>query len=223
MTISLRPSFNEATKENRVVLRLVEGCAVAIAGLSFYVGAIQKPEMLLTPWTAQHSSYVSQDVATESFKITNAMMLATMFGNVNVGSVDLIEQRIAPLLPNDSYQSVMTALRAQVFQFKQAHITARFSIRKYVYEPATDKVFVTGDYYISSQGIEPKRLTRTYEFIIGMESFMPPAGAAPDGKIQYTFLPQILYMNTYEDEARTIERLEELKEQQRQKKEQRGD
>ncbi|MDD6317837.1 MAG: TraE/TraK family type IV conjugative transfer system protein [Succinatimonas hippei] len=211
ISFKLRPSFNEATKESRVIKHLIQGGGILCAVLAVYV-TFQKPVTVLVPWTAQHSGYVSQDIATESFKISNAMMLATMFGNVNFGSVDLIEQRIAPLLPNDSYQSVMTALRAQAMQFNENHITARFEIVKYVYEPATDKVFITGNYYISANNGPEKHLKRTYEFIIGMESFMPDLNASPDGNIKYTFLPQILYMNTYEDEPRTLERLKELKE-----------
>ena len=157
----------------------------------------------IIPWTMQHSGYVSEDMASESYKTAWGMALAMLLGNCNYGSVDTIEKRIAPLLPNDIYQSTMTALRAQAMQFKENRITMRFEITKYIYEPSTDKVFVEGDYYIKAPGLAEKKEKRSYEFIIGMESYMP----------------QILYMNTYADVARTKQRLKQLEEQHRSVKE----
>ncbi len=205
----INESFQSLQKENTIGHTLVAVFCVLSAILSIFVFR-QKPITILVPWTSQHSAYISQDFATESYKVIWSLALAQMFGNVNYGDVDLIESRIAPMLPNDSYQSTITALRAQAMQFKDNRVTARYEIHKYTYEPATDKVFVEGNYYIKAPGIAEKKHKRTYEFIIGMESYMPNLDEVAKPGQKYAFMPQILYMNTYEDVARTQQYLEEL-------------
>lgn len=155
----------------------------------------QKTITTIVPYTMQQTGYISESLASESYKTSWGMALAMMLGNCNYGSVDTIETRIAPLLPNDIYQQTLTALRAQATQFKENRITVRYAITKYIYEPSTDKVFVEGDYYIKAPGLAEKAHKRTYEFVIGINNYMP----------------QILYINTYEDVARTEAVLEAMK------------
>jgi len=206
---SINESFSSLQQESTFTHYLVAFLCVFSAVVSLIVWH-QKPITILVPWTSQHSAYNSQDYATESYKVIWSIALAQMFGNVNYGDVDLIESRIAPMLPNDSYQSTITALRAQAMQFKDNRITARFEINKYTYEPITDKVFIEGSYYLKAPGIPEKRHKRTYEFIIGMESYMPNLDEVHKKGQKYAFMPQILYMNTYEDVARTQQYLKEL-------------
>lgn len=167
-------------------------CAVLI--LSIFV-VNQKTVTTIVPYTMQQTGFISENLASESYKTAWGLALAMMLGNCNYGSVDTIEKRIAPLLPNDIYEQTLTALRAQANQFKENRITVRFEISKYIYEPNTDKVFVEGDYYIKAPGLAEKRHKRTYEFIIGIQEYMP----------------QIMYINTYEDVPRTEQRLKEMK------------
>ncbi len=194
----LRSTFRGLKKESSIsrMTIFIEGAAIFLLAV---VILTRDRVTTIIPWTMQHSGYVSEDMASESYKTAWGMALAMLLGNCNYGSVDTIEKRIAPLLPNDIYQSTMTALRAQAMQFKENRITVRFEITKYIYEPATDKVFVEGDYYIKAPGLAEKKEKRSYEFIIGMESYMP----------------QILYMDTYADVARTQQRLKQLEDQKR--------
>lgn len=171
-------------------------CALAVTtSLLAFTVLNKKTVTTIIPYTMQQVGYVSADMASESYKTSWGMALAILLGNCNYGSVDMIEKRIAPLLPNDIFEQTLTALRAQAAQFKENRITVRFEINRYIYEPSTDKVFVEGDYYIKAPGLAEKKHLRTYEFIIGVQGYMP----------------QILYINTYEDQARTEQRLKDKK------------
>lgn len=171
-------------------------CALSITTVLLAFTVLNKKTITtIVPYTLQQTGYISEDMASESYKTAWGMALAILLGNCNYGSVDMIEKRIAPLLPNDIYEQTITALRAQAAQFKENRITVRFEIHRYIYEPSTDKVFVEGDYYIKAPGLAEKKHIRTYEFIIGIQGYMP----------------QILYINTYEDQAHTEQKLKSKK------------
>ncbi len=197
MDYSLLKTTFRGLKREAATSRTIIACETILC-LVLGIAAVSKNSTtVIVPWTMQTQGYVSESAASESYKTAWGMALAMLLGNCNYGSVDTIEKRIAPLLPNDSYQQTLTALRAQAMQFKDNRITVRFEINKYIYEPATDKVFVEGTSYMKAPGLAEKGERRTYEFIIGVNGYMP----------------QILYMNTYADRARTIARLKEIEDE----------
>lgn len=198
---NLSTSYKALKAEKYIGRVTICALAVTTAILAFTV-VNKKSTQIIVPYTMQQTGFVSENMASESYKTSWGLALAMMLGNCNYGSVDTIEKRIAPLLPNDIYQQTLTALRAQAHQFKDNRITVRFEIHKYIYEPSTDKVFIEGDYYIKAPGLAEKKHKRCYEFIIGIQNY----------------LPQILYINTYEDVARTEARLKEMKKEKREKK-----
>ena len=184
----------KALRTEKYLGRITVAClSIAVIVLTLVV-ANKKTITAIVPYTMQQSGYISENLASESYKTSWGMALAMMLGNCNYGSVDTIEKRIAPLLPNDIYKQTLVALRAQAQQFKDNRITVRYSITKYIYEPSTDKVFVEGTYYIKAPGLAEKAHKRTYEFIIGISDYMP----------------QILYINTYDGSARTAAVLKEM-------------
>lgn len=184
----------KALRTEKYLSRITVAClSIAVIVLTIVV-ANKKTINTIVPYTMQQTGYITENLASESYKTSWGMALAMILGNCNYGSVDTIEKRIAPLLPNDIYQQTLVALRAQAQQFKDNRITVRYSITKYIYEPSTDKVFVEGTYYIKAPGLAEKAHKRTYEFIIGINDYMP----------------QILYINTYDGSAKTEAVLKEM-------------
>lgn len=173
------------------------GSGVALALLAF-MALNQEKIVVIQPWGMQKTGWVGEDSASQSYKEAWGLSLAQMLGNVNAGNLDFITERLGPLLPVDTYQNYITALNAQALQFKENRVTTRFEPTKIVYEKSSDKVFVYGKYYVKSPGVREKQSERTYEFRIGMDSY----------------LPQILSIDTYEDEPHTERRLEQLHRQQ---------
>ena len=170
------------------------GSGLALAVLAF-MALNQEKIVVIQPWTLQRAGWVGQESASQSYKEAWGLALAQMLGNVNAGNLKFISDRLGPLLPLEIYQDYMTTLTAQAAQLEENRITTRFEPSRIVYEKSSDKVFVYGKYYTKSPGIKEQKSERTYEFVIGMDAY----------------LPQVLSIDTYEDEPRTERRLEMLR------------
>lgn len=170
------------------------GSSLALALLAF-MALNQEKIVVIQPWGMQKTGWVGEETASQSYKEAWGLSLAQMLGNVNAGNLKFISERLGPLLPLDTYQDYMTTLNAQAAQMTENRITTRFEPSRIVYEKSTDKVFVYGKYYTKSPGVHEQQSERTYEFRIGMDSY----------------LPQILSIDTYEDEPRTSRCLERMK------------
>jgi len=190
----LKSSFQRLTS-GAWILRVT--LAAEIVSLAFLgsLAVTNKTTVAVVPWTLQYPTKVKQDSADLSYKIAWGQALANLFGNVNYKSVDTIEPRIRPLLPPESAEATVKALRRQAEQYKDARITVRFEVVKAIAEH--DRIYIEGSYYIKAPGVAERRHLRTYEFVLGTENYQP----------------QIQYMNTYEDHARTDEYRAELKKQ----------
>ena len=176
-------------------------CAIALVLLS--VKAVnQETVVVVQPWTMNTKGWIKEDGASQSYKEAWGLAVSQLLGNVTPGNLDFIGERLGPLLPIDKYQDVMTTLKAQSIQLKENRITTRFEPTKVLYEKSTEKVFIEGRYFSKAPGIREKRSKRTYEFLITMDSY----------------LPQIVDMNTYEDEPRTEKRLAQLAKQEKARK-----
>lgn len=179
------------------------GCSIALA-LSVFQNLNQETIVVVQPWTMHNTGFVGSDSASQSYKEAWGLALAQLLGNVNAGNLDFIGKRIGPLLPVDIYQKYMTTLKAQTIQLKENRITTRFDPEKIVYEKSSDKVFIFGNYFTKVPGRAEQKSDRTYEFILNIDSY----------------LPQVLSIDTYEDEPRTEKRLEQLKNKQANEQEQ---
>ena len=176
------------------------GCAVALALLSF--NALSKSTtVIIQPYGMNTKAYVSEKNASHSYKESWALFLAELIGNINPGNLDFVKGSSIPLLPSNLYQETVTNLTAQVQMMKKNRVSTSFSPLEYTYEKATDKVFVYGFYTAQSPSVKAKREKRTYEFKISVENY----------------LPQIVHMDTYEGEPRTLEVLEQLKKKEAEK------
>lgn len=180
-----------AMKTEAGLLRITTA-ALSVALLLALWGLVnQKPVVILEPggWV------VEDQKASQGYTEAWALFLSQTLGNVNAGNLDFVEERIGPLLPVETYEDTMTALRAQSIQFKENRVTTRFEPQKVTYEKSSGKVFVFGNYYTGTPGVKEERSKRTYEFIITMESY----------------LPKILSIDTYEDEPRTEQVLRRMR------------
>lgn len=182
------------------------GSGLALAVLAF-MALNQEKIVVIQPWTLQRAGWVGQDSASQSYKEAWGLALAQMLGNVNAGNLKFISERLGPLLPLEIYQDYMTTLTAQASQLEENRITTRFEPSRIVYEKSSDKVFVYGKYYTKSPGIREQKSERTYEFVIGMDAY----------------LPQVMSIDTYEDEPRTERRLETLRRRAEKTKDQKKD
>ncbi|MDD6317836.1 MAG: TraE/TraK family type IV conjugative transfer system protein [Succinatimonas hippei] len=188
----LKATFSRLTTGAWIARSTLVAEAIAVGFLG-YLALNNKTTVAVIPWTLQYPTRITEDTSDLSYKIAWGQALANLFGNVNYSMVDTIEKRIKPLLEPESTEATVKALRRQAEQFKENRITVRYEVTQAIAEH--DKIFIEGSYYIKAPGVAERRHIRTYEFILGMHDYQP----------------RILYMNTYEDHARTDVYLAKLK------------
>ena len=67
-------------------------CALSITTVLLAFTVLNKKTITtIVPYTLQQTGYISEDMASESYKTAWGMALAILLGNCNYGSVDMIE------------------------------------------------------------------------------------------------------------------------------------
>ena len=193
-------SYEGARRENflsRVALII---CLVII--LILLVAVLSKRTLVtITPYTLVQDSWISNSDGADSYREAWALFLAQELGNITPDTIDFVSKRIGPLLSPAIYHDFMAIIHSQAEHIKEL----RFEARSVLYEPETNKTFVTGNLYTRSVSGKELRDFRTYEFEIGISNFAPV----------------LLSMNTYNDVPKTMKQLQ-LEESRRKSREERA-
>jgi conjugal transfer pilus assembly protein TraE len=154
--------------------------------------------VVLVPPNLTKEVEITRNTASSELKESWGLYLAELLGNVTPATSEFIANALAPLLSTEIYRSVMDAMSEQISAIKMDHVATSFKPRQVSYEKETDKVFVTGE--LTTQGPNSKAETRnrTYEFVLSTRNYRP----------------RLDYIDVYQDEPRTVERLKVLKQQQ---------
>ena len=179
-------------------------CLVII--LILLVAVLSKRTLVtITPYTLVQDSWISNSDGADSYREAWALFLAQELGNITPDTIDFVSKRIGPLLSPAIYHDFMAIIHSQAEHIKEDRITLRFEARSVLYEPETNKTFVTGNLYTRSVSGKELRDFRTYEFEIGISNFAPV----------------LLSMNTYNDVPKTMKQLQ-LEESRRKSREERA-
>lgn len=165
-------SWRGALAENRAhrIVNLVLALALILALVkAFTVNTI----VTVQPYTLNEQAWVSQNQASQSYKESWGMLLASLTGNVTPGSVHFVKQRIEPLLSPSIYREVIEALEIQALSIRRDRVTMRFEPRAVEYEPETDVVYVYGQSFMQGATGEPSSEERTYEYVIEIDNYFP--------------------------------------------------
>ena len=166
-------------------------CLVII--LILLVAVLSKRTLVtITPYTLVQDSWISNSDGADSYREAWALFFAQELGNITPDTIDFVSKRIGPLLSPAIYHDFMAIINSQ-------------AERSVLYEPETNKTFVTGNLYTRSVSGKELRDFRTYEFEIGISNFAPV----------------LLSMNTYNDVPKTMKQLQ-LEESRRKSREERA-
>lgn len=165
-------TWEGALAENRfsrlvIVLLLIALILVGVKAFS------RESIVTLQPYTLHGEAWVTQNNASQSYKESWAMMLASLTGNVTPGTVDFVKERIEPLLAPSIYREVIEAIELQALQIKNDRVTMRFEPRSVEYEPGRDVVYVYGYSHLEGATGESTREDRTYEYTIDIKEYAP--------------------------------------------------
>lgn len=197
-------TYEGAIKENffdriSLIICLVIIFILLIAVLS------KKTLVTITPYTMDQDAWINNKDGSTSYKEAWALFFAQELGNITPDTIDFVSKRIGPLLSPSIYQDFMEIIHTQAEHIKEDRITLRFEARSVVYEPETNKTFVTGNLYTRSVSGKEFHEFRTYEFDIQISNYAPV----------------LMSMNTYNDQPKTLKQLQ-LEESRRRAREERN-
>lgn len=159
-------------RENRLYRFTVTGL-ICINILTALAALRTERSVILVPPGLTEETEVSRNRASQNFKEAWGMFVAQLLGNVTPGNVEFVRQSLSPMLSSGIYRSVMSGMAAQIEEIKREQVSLSFNPKEVLYEPETDKVFVTGMLRMQGPGSKPVDRQRTYEMVIDINDYRP--------------------------------------------------
>jgi conjugal transfer pilus assembly protein TraE len=157
-----RQSWSQAARENTVKNVLI--AALVATNALTVIGWFRTAEtIVLVPPMQDKRLAISESNASPEYKKAWALMVAQLAGNITPGNADLVLRSLGDFLSPDAYHNIAANLASQIGDIKRDSLTVSFEPRQVLFEPSTNKVFVTGQF--ASQGVSgtPIKAIRTYE------------------------------------------------------------
>lgn len=161
-------AVRENTTKNFVIAALVATNAITAAGW-FQV----EETIVLVPAVLDQRMEVQASGASPAYKKAWALTVAQLAGNVTPGNADLVLESLGDLLSPDAYRKIAGDLASQIADIKRDSLTVSFEPRQILFEPSTNKVFVSGQFASSGVSGQPIKAVRTYEMTIDIRFGRP--------------------------------------------------
>jgi conjugal transfer pilus assembly protein TraE len=133
---------------------------------------------------------VARESAAREVKDAWALYLAELLGNVSPGNAEFLQRALEPLLAPELRRAVTAVMAYQVRKIQRENVTLTYLPRSVLYEPETDRVFVTGAQTSAGPAGKPQARVRTYDLRVAFRHYRPV----------------VTHLDDYPDEPRTRER-----------------
>ena len=168
----MRRNWSQAIRDSASKNVLI--AILSLTSLLAVFGWVQQDKtVVLVPPNLDERTEVSLRHASMGYKKAWALTVAQLTGNITPGNADLVLDSLGELFSPDAYRSMSLSLATQVNEIKRDSLTVSFEPRQILYEPATDKVFVTGSFKSQGASGQPIQAIRTYEFIVDIHLGRP--------------------------------------------------
>jgi conjugal transfer pilus assembly protein TraE len=161
------------TRSENLFLRVITAglllSTMTLGGVVAYRGT----EVVLVPPTISESMTVGKHNADAGYKKAFATYAAQTVGNVTPTNVDFVLEMLRDLMAPNVYHAFRQSLAEQINDLKKSNLAMSFEPGQLFYEPATDKVFVTGRSIVRGSGASLETSQRCYEVTVEMKSGRP--------------------------------------------------
>lgn len=158
--------------QNRILFGCVACLSVATLVLAWRTFSIETA-VILVPEGLNRETRIMKDEADGKFREAWALFYAQLIGNVTPNTADFVEKTLAPSLSSSIYATVMKIVVAQVEDIKRDRVSLIFTPHEVTSEPASGKIFVTGDSVAEGPSGNAEKSTRTYEFKVDIQQYRP--------------------------------------------------
>lgn len=183
-----RKTWEDTDSRNKLLIVSNIGM-VFLCGMMFTKIMSTHEIVTMQPPALQGIAKIGVDSANAEYKKSWAIYVATLVGNVTPNNVSFISDTLSGMLDSKIYPKIRTQIAAMAKDpvFANNSTSLVFEPRSVVYEPKTDKVFVSGDLYSLSAGGRTINRRMVYEMIVSIKDYRPV----------------ITHLDTYEGHPRT--------------------
>ena len=132
--------------------------------------------VVLIPPGLSEKAEIATNKASEGYKKAWGAYSAMLLGNVTPENADFVREALSGMVSGEINMAVGEQVAQELELLKQEQVSSTFEMRGVIYEPESDKVFVTG--YNRLLGIagakgrvEPTE--QTFEFVIDVKQYSP--------------------------------------------------
>jgi len=138
------------------------------------IGVFQtRTVVTIQPPGLDKEAQIAKNDANAAYKKAWGLFVANLLGNVKPGNADFVISTLTPLLAPDLYRSVVDSIQNQAVQIDRERVAASFTAQEILYNPQTNRVYVTGRQTSTGPGSDPVTRERTYELVLSIEDYKP--------------------------------------------------
>jgi conjugal transfer pilus assembly protein TraE len=150
-----------------LLISIISNVILVIAVLS------KSHTVVLVPSHITENLEVSKNKSSGGYKKAWALFATQLIGNVSPGNAEFVKEQFSGLLASDVRIGVMDQITRDLTDLKSENVSSIFEIESVMYEPDSDKVFVTGKNKLKSTSGGIDGGYQTYEYVIAMEHYTP--------------------------------------------------
>jgi type IV conjugative transfer system protein TraE len=184
----METSFSDAVHKNKFQEMIIGGLVIAVILLIVMLMARNEHIMPIPP-NLPEGAWISENDASPEYKAAWAMMTSSLLGNVTPTTADDVQKNLRSLFTPVVYRQIEDAVLRQVRVIKNETLVVRFTPIERIYEPETEKYFVTGQLETTGPSGDSEVIHRTFEYKIGVTMWQP----------------MINFFTVYEGRPRTIQ------------------
>jgi len=182
---------------------------LAING-ALLAGSMRKDRIVvLVPPSLDERTTVSRNAGSQGYKKAWGLFAAQMVGNVTPDNADFVLKTFSGMVNGEIRQAMAEQIAGELETLKLEKVSSVFEVRTLIYEPETDKVFVTGRSNMVGAGGKTANAEQTFEFRIDVKQYSPLIthfAAYPGG-------PKTAPLVQRENEKRLLKQEEALRQQ----------
>ncbi len=202
---AFKSTFDRAVKERNYAYIINIGLLMVLIPLAWHVVTLEPTRVLVPPKLTKEAS-VSADKADAEFVRHMSLYFSYLLGNTTPDQVDQVSTLLEPYLAPSIRNAVVVGLQEDADRLKENNISREFVVSNSFFEDETGKSFVFGNEYVSGTAEKRDRNPKTYEFVIGIEDYMPV----------------IEDVTSYEGDPRTLKQLELMQRREQRERERNG-
>ena len=173
MTLTrFRQTWQSLVAENRFHRGLLLG--LLVTNLLTLMALLQAERtVVLVPPILEQQVNVAREAASQEVKEAWGLFVTELLGNVTPTNAPFLHQTLEPLLSPGLRREVAQVLEAQVAELRRDRVSVRFSPETIQFDPATDRVRVSGKQVVTGPGADPVTRPRSYEIGVMFRNYRP--------------------------------------------------